>query len=137
MKKLLIVAAFILVAGITSGQTLQKGAVCYITTQTFVLNDYVTMSQYMDYMTNTYIPEMERLFPETKLFIMKKDQREITCDFMSVWYFPSEAVRDKYLSPEMVIKDKDTAPTVFKLGERLEEYGTSTQGTKSMEWIVL
>jgi len=136
MRKLIILTALLLFAGIAFGQTFQKGAVCYISTQTVELKDYVTMSQYMDFMTNTYIPEMEKLFPGTKLFMMKKDQREITSDILSVWYFPSEALRDKYLSEGFVIKDSAITPKVFKLGGMLEEYGTS-KGTGSKEWIVL
>ena len=79
---------------------------------------------------------MEKLFPDTKLFIMKKDQGEMASDYMEVWYFPSEAVRDKYISPGFVIKDNAIAPKVFKLGEINDELGTPN-GTGAKAWIVL
>ena len=57
-------------------------------------------------------------------------------DYALVWYFPSEAVRDKYVTPDLVIKDNAIVPKVFKLSRMLDEYGTS-QKTGSIEWIVL
>lgn len=132
----MLVTALLLFVGIAFGQTLQKGAVLYIANQTIVLKPDVSLDQYMDAVMNKYNPEMEKLFPETKFFVMKKDQGEMASDFALVWYFPSEAVRDKYLTPGLVIKDEDLAPKVFKLSEILDDYGTS-QRTGYKEWVVL
>jgi hypothetical protein len=136
MRKLLVITALILFAGIAFGQTLQKGAILYISNHTVELKPGVSLDQYMDAFLNKYIPEMEKLFPDTKSSIMKKGYGEMASDYMLVWFFPSEAVRDKYITPGFVIKDKAKAEKAFKLGEILDEYGAD-HGTGSNEWIVL
>jgi len=97
MKKLIIAAAFILFAGTAFSQTLQKGAHLGVQDLTITLDPDVTMNQYLDFIMNTVIPEVEKAFPGMKTFLLRGgleigDSAEGKEKYSIIYYFESEEV---------------------------------------------
>lgn len=100
MKKLIIAAAFILLAGVAYGQTLKEGSIIALRSEAPILNPGVTMEQYADFMINRFAPEMEKIFPGTKVFILKADRGESKGGYaMLIWVESAEA-REKIFGGE-------------------------------------
>ena len=125
MRKLLVITAFLLFAGIAFGQTMQKGVVIGVHTVTVTLNPDVTMDQYQDFILKKLIPEWEKHFPGAKLFISKGLNRENKDEYAMLIYIESKKVYYKYWNDDGSATDKGAAaaakvqPTIdemFKLG---------------------
>ena len=71
MKKLIVVIALILFAGIAFGQKIKKGKTVGVHSLTFELNPDVTMEEAQDFIINTYIPVREKHHPGIKSFFAK------------------------------------------------------------------
>ncbi len=68
-------------------QTLKKGAVLAFRLSTeLVLKPDVSVNQYLDVIMNKWAPEMEKLFPGTKMFILKGDRGTLANNYAWVWY---------------------------------------------------
>jgi hypothetical protein len=136
MKKLIIAAAFILLAGVAFGQTLKKGAVISISVYTITLEADVTMDQYIDFGMNKYLPALEKSFPGVKGFTMKGDRGKDANELGSIWLFESVELRDKYFnegSPTELGASamQEVAPVIEefnKLGTQVREY---------TDWVIL
>lgn len=138
MRKLLVIAAFLLFAGIAFGQTLQKGAVLAIRHSTdLVLKPDVSMNQFLDVMMNKWNPELKKLFPGTEVFVLKGDRGTMTNEYSWVFYFESEELRAKYFTPEGSLKDEAQGEKLQKLNEILLEYAIDTGMSDYTDWIVL
>lgn len=96
MKKLIIAAAFILCTGVAFGQMVQKGSVIGVHTSTVNLNEGVTLDQYLDYFSNTFIPEFEKHFPGIKLYLVKGLNREVKDEYGKIFIIESKEVYNKY-----------------------------------------
>ena len=137
MKKLIIVAAFILLAGVAFGQHLQKGVLLGVHHMTITLKPNVTMDQYLDFTINNFIPEAEKAFPGLKAFIMQGGGGGATNDYASLFYFESGEVFSKYFDAEDNLTIEGTAameklePTI----EKLDELGTDTR--EEFGWMIL
>ena len=131
MKKIIIAAAFILFAGLAFGQTLQKGSVLALRTDAPTLNPGVTMDQYAEFMVNTFAPEFEKLFPGTKVFILKADRGEHTGGYAMLIYIESAELRDKLFG----VEDAETQSKLLPLMEKLGKFGTVSE--KYTDWVVL
>jgi len=59
-----------------SAQTLKKGAVIAVSTYKITLQPGVTMNQYEDFLINKYLPEYEKNFPDSKMYILTGDRGE-------------------------------------------------------------
>jgi hypothetical protein len=79
-----------------SAQTLKKGAVLGIHTYTFTLNPDVTLNQFLDFMMNKYIPETDKNFPGSKMYVLSGDRGERKNQIALMTVFESIQVRDKY-----------------------------------------
>jgi hypothetical protein len=79
-----------------SAQSFKKGAVLGIHTYSFTLNPDVTLNQFIDFMMNKYIPESDKNFPGTKMFLLKGDRGEKKNQVGLLTVFESVQVRDKY-----------------------------------------
>ena len=62
MKKLVIITALVLFAGVAFGQTIEKGDVIGIHAWTLKLNPDVTMNQFLELWDNTAVPALKRRF---------------------------------------------------------------------------
>lgn len=138
MKKLLVITALVMFVGITFGQELKKGAVLAIRNSTsMVLKPDVTMNQYLDVLMNKWAPEMEKLFPGTKMFMLKGDRGELANGYAWVWYFESEKLRGKYFGTEGNMTDPVLREKMMKLMEILNKYAVDTGMKNYTDWIVL
>ncbi|MBA7516810.1 hypothetical protein ES705_08859 [subsurface metagenome] len=101
MKKLILLAAFIIVAGATLGQTLQKGNLVGLHVGTIILDPDVTYNQWKDFMINKYIPEFEKQFQgDIKMYLAEGDRGDEENCISIFWVFKSMEVRDKYFTQE-------------------------------------
>ena len=98
MRKLLIVSALLLFAGIAFGQTLKKGNILGVHHLTITLDPDVTMNQYLDLFENKYIPEFEKVFPDMKLILIRSIRGQNENKFGLIYYFESEKIRDQYFN---------------------------------------
>ncbi|MEA3460895.1 MAG: hypothetical protein U9R49_03375 [Bacteroidota bacterium] len=130
MKKLIIALAFILFAGVAFGQTLQKGSVLALRTDAPTLNPGVTMEQYTDFMIDKFAPEMEKIFPGTKVFVLKGDRGEHKGGFAMLIFVESAEVRDKIFGAE----DADIQSKLLPLMEELGKYGTVSDNYT--DWVI-
>jgi len=138
MRKLFIITALLLFAGIAFGQTLKQGTVLAIRHNTgLVLKPDVTMNQYLDVVTNKWFPEMEKLFPGTKSFVMKGDRGDMANDYAWVWYFESNEVRNKYFDSEGNMRDAALNEKMTALMQILMEYAIDPGMANYTDWIVL
>ncbi|MCK4894076.1 MAG: hypothetical protein KAT07_08915 [Calditrichia bacterium] len=96
MKKLFLISALILIAGVAFGQTLKKGSIIAIRIQTVTLQPDVTLNQYLDFLVNEYYPEFEKNYPGIKRFCMIGDRGALVNRIASIYYFESAEVRAKY-----------------------------------------
>lgn len=134
MRKLLVVTALLLFAGITFGQTLKKGAVIGTHTINVILKDDVTMNQFLDFLENTWKAEIDNLDGIT-VFILKGDRGVATNKYGFIYYCESLEVRNKYFPVE------DETPEEFnelytKLQNEILKYVISMT-TEYTDWIVL
>ena len=79
-----------------SAQTLKKGAVVAIHTYSFTLNPDVTLNQFIDFMMNKYIPESDKDFAGTKLYLLTADRGEKKNQIGFIIVFESVQLRDRY-----------------------------------------
>jgi hypothetical protein len=136
MKKVILTAVIILLAGITLGQSLKKGNLLCMHYMTFNLNPDVTMNQCKDFFINKYIPESEKQFPGVKTYLLEDFRGKNEHEYIFVAIFESEKERDKYYNA-------DGSPTELKNAsdERLkpimEEFSKlGTMSAKYAGWVV-
>lgn len=100
MKRIFLIAAMILIAEFTFGQTLQKGALVGLHKIAPVLAPGVSMDQYLTFIKNKLIPAYEKNYPGLRCFLLKSKRGECTDCMILVFLFKSEAVRDKYFKSD-------------------------------------
>ena len=135
MKKLIIAAAFILIAGTTFGQTLQKGGMVSVHEWSLTLNPGVTMDQFVEHWNKNILSEMKNTFPEMKAYILKGLGLENT--YAGLYYWNSLEDMGKYYN-------EDGSPTelgaaahekMMPLIEELSEFGEFTWEQK--DWLII
>ena len=136
MRKLLIVSALLLFAGIVFGQTLQKGGSFGLHVLTINLAPEVTMDQYLDFIVNKFIPEAEKQFEGVKVIVMKGDRGDHENKIVLVNYFESEKDRDRYFPEEGKRSDECEAARekVQPLLDELQKMGTWSGEHNS--WVI-
>lgn len=138
MRKLLVITVLVLFAGIAFGQTIKKGATLAIRTSSdLILKPDVSMNQYLDVVTNKWIPEMEKLFPGTKMFIMKGDRGDMSHSYAWVWYFETVELKDKYFDSEGNMRDEALSEKMAALMPILMEYAIDVGMVNYTDWVVL
>jgi hypothetical protein len=96
MKKLMIVTALLLFAGIAFGQTLNRGSIVAVHNYNIVLQPDITLNQFLDFMEKTYKPEFEKAFPGTTIVGLMGDRGVGMYTFAGMIIFDSKDIRDKY-----------------------------------------
>jgi hypothetical protein len=136
MKKLMIAAAFILLAGVIFGQTLQKGCVLAVHHLTITLQPDVTMDQYLDFLNNTFIPEFEKQFPGIKMFSSKGLNRENKDDCAVVFYSKSMRDFNKYWNDDGGSTDVGAAAmdNLQPIRDEMNKLGTFTDAIT--DWVI-
>jgi hypothetical protein len=136
MKRLILIAAIILMAGITYGQNIQKGALIGTHVITTTLNQGVTMDKYLEFVTTKLIPEMEKNFPGWKVYLLKGIRGENNNNFGLLYVIKSSQDRDKYYNADESYTELGKS-SVAKLQPVMDELGKlGTLTTKYTDWIV-
>ena len=135
MKKLIIAAAFILIAGTTFGQTLQKGGMVSVHEWSLTLNPGVTMDQFVEHWNKNILSEMKNTFPEMKAYILKGLGLENT--YAGLYYWNSLEDMGKYYNEDGSPTDLGAAAheKMMPLIEGLSEFGEFTWEQKN--WLII
>jgi hypothetical protein len=100
MKKLILIAALIILAGSTYAQVLKKGNTLSLHVFTIILNPGVTTEQYLQFCKNKYIPAWEENFQGLKVYMVKGIKGECTnCDGI-ILAWKTKADMTKYYNPD-------------------------------------
>jgi hypothetical protein len=101
MKKLIIAAAFILLAGVAFGQTLQKGSILALHVISVNLDPDVTYNTWENFGLNKFIPAFNKEFQgDIELYYAKVDRGDDENGLSLIWLFKSVEVRAKYFTEE-------------------------------------
>ena len=136
MRKLLVITALVLFAGVAFGQTMQKGSVIGLHTSVVTLNSGVTLDQYMDFINNKMIPEFEKHFPGIKLYLVKGLNREIKDEYALIFFAESKEVYNKYWNDDGSNTDEAVAAT-SKVQPVIDEWNKLDSSTPVItDWVV-
>ena len=136
MKKLIFITGLVLLAGLTYGQSLQKGNLIGTHVMTVTLKPGVTMEQFIEFYKSKVIPEMNKIEPDWKVYLVKSIRGDVKNSFGLIHVVKSEKVRDRYnnddgSSTELGKSVSDKLKPVF---DELEKLGTVT--TTYNDWLV-
>jgi len=136
MKKKILIAAFLLAAGFSFGQGLQKGNLVGLHMLSINLAPGVTMDQYKTFFISKVIPEYEKQFQGAKGYLVKSIRGEQQNTFGIIWIFASEQDRDKYFNADGTQNDmgKAAVAKIDPVEKELNKLGTSS--SKFTDWIV-
>ena len=95
MKKLMIITALLLFAGIAFGQTLNKGNLIGGHVLSVELKPGATMDQFIDFFNEKIKPAWEKNHEGMKIFMMKGIRGELMNEVGLIVQFTDEATRDK------------------------------------------
>lgn len=136
MKKLLVITALLMLAGVAFGQTLKKGGIMSVHNLTITLNPDVTMNQFLDFYNNKYLPETNKHFEGVKFFTLKGDRGENNNGFSVMMYMESMEVRNRYW-PEAGKSSDEMSAIMEKLtpiNTELSKLGTTT--STYTDWVI-
>ena len=89
MRKLLVITALLLFAGIAFGQSFQKGGVVGIHEWTLKLNPDVTMNQFLELWNSKALPLMKKAIPEQTPFLLKGVGADNKYEYAGLYYYNS------------------------------------------------
>jgi hypothetical protein len=136
MKRLILIAAIILVANCSFGQSLKKGNLVGLHVMTINLASGATMDQFQTFFISKVIPEYERQFQGAKGYLVKGVRGENNNSIAVMWVFDTEQSRDKYFTADGNLNDlgKATIEKVSEVDKELDKIGTHTD--KYTDWVV-
>lgn len=137
MKKLMIITALLLFAGITFGQVLQKGNLVGMHVLKIELKEGVTMDQYIKFFNEKTKPALEKADKEMKIYPMKAIRGENNNEFGMIVVYKNEAARDKYYNAEGDLSEfgNKLMEEVAPVNAEAEKLGTWT--STYTDWVVL
>ena len=137
MKKVVFIAALVLISGITFGQNLKKGNLIGVHTMTVTLKPGVTMEQFTQFYSNKVIPEMNKLDPEWQVYLVKSIRGNINENSIGMIHFlKSDNVRSKYYKADGTQTELGISANakVKPVMDELEKLGTVERTWT--DWIV-
>ena len=135
MKKLIFITAFIIMAGVSFGQTLQKGNFIGFHVYTVNLEPDVTMNQFLEVWKNKVVPAYEKNL-QAKAYIVKGIRGECENCFASMAIWESEAIRDKFYKQDGGLNEVGQA-AMDKCQPALDELAKLGELTsKYTDWII-
>jgi hypothetical protein len=135
MKKLILISALIIMAGVTYGQTLQKGNFIGFHIYTIHLDPDVTMNQYLEVWKNKVNPAFDKNF-QAKTYIIKGVRGECENCFGSMTIWESEAIRDKFFKEEGGLNEVGQA-AMEKMQPALDELAKlGVYTSKYTDWVI-
>lgn len=137
MKKLMFIAAFLILTAASYAQALQKGNLIGFHNYNVTLDPNVTMNQYLDFFVNKVIPEFDKNFTGGKMLIAKGLRGEYENGYGVIYFMPSESIRDKFFKADGSFTEAgqaayDKMKTVL---DQLDKLGKAT--SKYTDWLVL
>ena len=136
MKKLMIITALVLFAGVAFGQTIEKGDVIGIHAWTLKLNPDVTMNQFLELWENTAVPAMKKAIPEQTPFLLKGIGANNKFEYAGLYYYNSIEDFRKYLNEDgPTEKGAAVMQTYGPLLEESSKLGEFTYTAK--DWIII
>lgn len=97
MKKLIFISVLIFFTGLAIGQVLPNGTIIGTHQMTITLKPGVTMEQYMQFFSEKYLPELNKLDPDWKVYLVKGTRGNIFANsFGLIHVIKSEQTRAKY-----------------------------------------
>lgn len=137
MKKLIIVTALILFAGVIYAQTIKKGCVVAISKWEMTLHPDATMNQAIEVMKK-WCQTFEKAYPGTKRFLLQGERGENKHELSTLFCFESQELRDKYWPKEDEVGPYDEAAQelfapIFEEGNKIFINSESV----STDWLVL
>ena len=101
MRKLLIITALILLAGVTFGQTLEKGNILALHVIKANLDPDVSYNQWKNFGVTKFIPEFNKQFQgDVKLYFAEVDRGNDENGLSLIYIFKSLETRAKYFTEE-------------------------------------
>ncbi|MEP7074747.1 MAG: hypothetical protein ABI878_02970 [Acidobacteriota bacterium] len=137
-KRLLLIAAVLLIANVAFGQGLKKGNLIGIhRINVITLKPNVTMDQFETFYAGQVLPEYEKAWVGLKGYLLRpfKDKNS----FAIVWLFESEAARNRYFTAEDKASGLEIAARekVKLIEEELKKYSTYSVDYKNDDdWVV-
>lgn len=120
-----------------AAQPLQKGNVVGLHVATIQLKPGVSQDQFADYYKKNIIPEFEKVYPDTKLYLIKGLRGENERRLGLIYYFTSDDIRNKYFNPDgtptsdgLVLEEK-MKPSYDALATVRE-----SASTKYTDWVI-
>jgi hypothetical protein len=137
MRKLFLLAASILMVGMTYGQNLQKGSLIGTHVITVTLASGVTMEKFLDFYNTKVIPEMAKIVPEWKWYVVKGIRGEHSNSFGLICIIKSQKDRDKFYNADGTDSEfgKQVNAKMKPVMDELSKLGTLD--SKYTDWIVL
>ncbi len=139
MKKGLLTFVFALMSILAFSQSLQKGNLLGLHVFTPNLKPGVSMQDYSNFYTSTVIPQFQKAFPDIKLYIVKSIRGQDSTSMGVIYFFDSEAVRNKYFNSDGTPTDafKTADAQMNDLGKEMDKYETSSNAPdKYNDWVV-
>lgn len=140
MRKLLVITALLLFAGIAFGQTLKKGSLVGVHhMNNVVLNEGVTMDECIEFYMQKYVPAYEKAFPGVKVFILEGDRGEEENNLGMIFFCESVKIRDEYWPEKDVTSEKANAGLQEYLMPLQEEFQKLVKSSTSghTDWKIL
>ncbi len=136
MKKLLILSVFVLLAGVTFGQTLQKGSFIGFHLVTVDLKPRVSMDQYVSLLKYAFLPAYEKEFKGLKLFLLTGIRGEHKNGIAIMFCFKSVEERNKYFREDGSCTElgKKAYDNLVPIANEMKKLGTMS--TKYTDWII-
>ena len=137
MRKLLIVSALLLFAGIAFGQTLQKGNLIGVHIVSVELKPGATMDQFIDFFNEKAKPVWEKAYEGMTIFALKGVRGEHMNEFGMIVQYTDEAARDKYYNAEGGSSElgNKAMEEMAPINAEVEKIGTWT--STYTDWLVL
>ena len=137
MKKSILLAAFIIVAGVAFGQTLQKGNVVVTQVLDIDLKPDVTIDQWKEFYISKVIPEIEKLYTGANVYLSKGIRGDHKNSLGLIVVFKTKKEMDKFFNEDDSRTElgKTVAENFSTVGEELAKLGTYTF-TYSV-WMIL
>jgi len=137
MKTLLILIISLFLSEALSGQALHKGTVIECNEIAVVLHPGRTIEEYLDIMINQFAPEIERLYPDTEVYIVKGNRGNAESKVGAIWTFASTEVRDRYFDEHgnPTLAEQEARAQLAPVVTQMEKIGKGTR--YSMVWEVV
>ena len=137
MRKLLVITALFLFAGIAFGQTLQKGNAVVTQVLNVDLKSDVTIDQWKEFFISKVIPELEKHYTGANIYLTKGIRGEHKNSLGLIVVFKTKKERDKLFNEDDSRTElgKTAAENSSIVYEELAKLGTYTV-TYSV-WVVL